>query len=548
MRLLTLRLTIFFLVGIALAACSGAGGAAKPIVIIQSPAEGSQFREGEDISIRSTLQDPTGVVSAELFVDGANVRSDTVASQPDTRSVAIVQRWKAAAGVHVIGVRAFNRAGLVSELATVTVAVVASTADSGPTATRAASIPPAVTASPVAAAPPVNTASAAPSATSIAADQPGSPAATPPVSTLTAASALSPFQLAIKATVFVMTPLDARAGYSSNGSGSVVDADGLILTNFHVVRDLDSGALLNSSDLTYVAFSISPNREPSVFYQVKAVALDQDLDLAVLKITATEDGKTLPPDLGLAAIPLGNSDSVQIGERIQIIGYPGLGGRTITATEGIVSGFLDNGAWIKTDTQINPGNSGGLAINAAGELIGVPSRHIFDPELVGKYGMVRPINPAKALLDKARWLSSLGYVEPPPQPAQPSQPTAAPPSVPPGMYATGLSVIPAEPKNGDHPTFKVTFLNNLGVTAYYNWFVKVYEPDKRNSFGETAKLNSTFPPGITTLDSMANWKAAGGSPCRPYFARVFYAAPDGTIVEFPKPGGDTVQQYFTVCP
>ena len=70
---------------------------------------------------------------------------------------------------------------------------------------------------------------------------------------------------------------------------------------------------------------------------------------------------------------------VQIGDSAPILGYPGIGGDTITFTEGVVSGFtsdrsIDGRAWIKTDATIAGGNSGGLGANAVGELVGVPNQ------------------------------------------------------------------------------------------------------------------------------------------------------------------------------
>ena len=93
-----------------------------------------------------------------------------------------------------------------------------------------------------------------------------------------------------------------------------------------------------------------------------------------------------------------------IGDTIIIIGFPGLGGSSLTVTRGIHSGIArftdDPGSFIKTDTEINRGNSGGTAINAAGELIGIPTAGRFDREAPGKIGLVRPIDEARPLLDK----------------------------------------------------------------------------------------------------------------------------------------------------
>lgn len=129
---------------------------------------------------------------------------------------------------------------------------------------------------------------------------------------------------------------------------------------------------------------------------------DYDLDLALLQIRTTDDGRALPADLGLTPIPIGDSDTVQLGDEVTIIGYPSLGGSTVTLTRGIVSGYLPDEGWIKTDAEINPGNSGGTAINRDGQLIGVPSAESRAISAPGKIGLVRPINLAQVLLRLAR--------------------------------------------------------------------------------------------------------------------------------------------------
>ncbi|MDE3091727.1 MAG: PD40 domain-containing protein, partial [Chloroflexota bacterium] len=121
------------------------------------------------------------------------------------------------------------------------------------------------------------------------------------------------------------------------------------------------------------------------------------------------------------------------------------------------------------------------------------------------------------------------------------------PAVPPGVYVTAVRTDPAEVKNGQFPTFYVTFLNTLGITANYNWYIKIFEPDKKQSFGETAKVASQIPTGRNTFASVPNWKALGATTCKPYIARIFYVAPDNTILEFSKPEGDTFQFYLSIC-
>jgi S1-C subfamily serine protease len=83
--------------------------------------------------------------------------------------------------------------------------------------------------------------------------------------------------------------------------------------------------------------------------------------------------------LNLPVVPLGDSDALAIGDDLIILGYPGIGGATITLTSGKVAGFTAQGglgdrAFIKTSATIAGGNSGGLAANTAGELVGIPTQ------------------------------------------------------------------------------------------------------------------------------------------------------------------------------
>lgn len=132
-----------------------------------------------------------------------------------------------------------------------------------------------------------------------------------------------------------------------------------------------------------------------------------------------------------------------------------------------------------------------------------------------------------------------------------AKPTAVPasptPAVAPGVYVTAVRTDPAEVKDKQFPSFQVTFLNTLGANANVNWYVKIFEPDKKQSFGETTKIAITIPPGNSVFASATNWRAVGATPCRPFIARIFYIAPDNTILEFPKPDEDAFQYYFSIC-
>lgn len=228
----------------------------------------------------------------------------------------------------------------------------------------------------------------------------------PPTSTPTLVDAPTPnaLQQALASVIQVIVPDEQQPNTSSIGSGSVVSRRGHILTNFHVLGDEQTRQLHNKAGLIFIA--VPPQGQstaaPVVRYRARLVEADYLLDLALLQISATEGGGALPADLGLTPLPIGDSDTVQIGDELTIIGYPGLGGATVTITRGIVAGYLPDEGWIKTDAEINPGNSGGAAINRAGQLVGVPSAETRTALAPGKLGLVRPINLAQALLAHAQ--------------------------------------------------------------------------------------------------------------------------------------------------
>ena len=176
---------------------------------------------------------------------------------------------------------------------------------------------------------------------------------------------------------------------SATGSGFVVDTDGTIVTNAHVVEGASSVSVKFDED------------GESIDAEVKGV--DADTDIAVLKINPDEVD-------GLKAIPLGDSTSLEVGDPVVAIGNPF--GLQRTVTTGIVSalqrqidapsGFsIDN--VIQTDASINPGNSGGPLLDAQGRVIGINSQ-IATGGGQGSVGIgfAVPINTAKELLPQLR--------------------------------------------------------------------------------------------------------------------------------------------------
>ncbi|MBF0559344.1 MAG: DegQ family serine endoprotease [Nitrospirae bacterium] len=166
---------------------------------------------------------------------------------------------------------------------------------------------------------------------------------------------------------------------SSLGSGVIVDKDGYILTNNHVIKDADE-----------ITVRLSDKRE----FKGKVVGTDPKTDLAVIKIGSDH----------LPVIKLGDSEKLKVGETVIAIGNPF--GLNQTVTSGIVSatgranvGIADYEDFIQTDAAINPGNSGGALVNVRGELVGINTA-IFSTS--GGYqgiGFAIPSSMAKVVLD-----------------------------------------------------------------------------------------------------------------------------------------------------
>ncbi len=159
------------------------------------------------------------------------------------------------------------------------------------------------------------------------------------------------------------------------GSGTIISSSGLILTNAHVVLSDDTYQVAE----LVIYITNESDAPPEAAYIAEVLQADADLDIAVIQIVADLNGDALDPaDLNLPAVALGDSNTLQLGDAITILGYPGIGGETITLTRGEVAGFTSeagygNRAFIKTSATIAGGNSGGLAANSGGQIIGIPS-------------------------------------------------------------------------------------------------------------------------------------------------------------------------------
>ncbi|HEX7345648.1 MAG TPA: trypsin-like peptidase domain-containing protein [Candidatus Limnocylindrales bacterium] len=219
----------------------------------------------------------------------------------------------------------------------------------------------------------------------------------------------------VKATVqiYITATIAGREQPVGWGSGTIISKDGLILTNAHVAMPSAPGLGVYESDPTppvdpedLVVAMVGAEDEPAVpTYRATVIAADGYLDAAVIRIDRDFEGRRVQPSsLDLPTVPIGDSNGVRVGDDLTVVGFPGIGGNTLSLSSGRVSGFLGDErigprAWIKTDAVISQGNSGGLAANAAGELIGVPTRA---PRDAGGYSQIRPVALLTAVLDAGR--------------------------------------------------------------------------------------------------------------------------------------------------
>lgn len=160
-----------------------------------------------------------------------------------------------------------------------------------------------------------------------------------------------------------------------SGSGTIISPDGLILTNAHVAM----GDRFYPAEDLLILLTVAEDALPEAAFYAEVMQADENLDIAVLRPSIDLQGNAVDRGtLNLPFVSLGDSDALHLGDDILILGYPGIGGETITLTRGEVSGFTSqsgygNRAFIKTSATIAGGNSGGLALDENNRLVGIPT-------------------------------------------------------------------------------------------------------------------------------------------------------------------------------
>ena len=207
--------------------------------------------------------------------------------------------------------------------------------------------------------------------------------------------ALSPSVVNITSTTYVEDWFNVYP-QKGTGSGSILDTEGNILTNYHVVQD---------------AQELDVALDNGKHYKARRVGVDPDNDLAVIRITA--------PTADLKPIVLGESKDLFVGQKVLAIGNPF--GFDHTLTTGIVSGLarplrseftgklIENGV-VQTDAAINPGNSGGPLLDSRGRMIGINTM-IYSPSGASAgIGFAVPVDTARRVISD---IVAYGYVRRP---------------------------------------------------------------------------------------------------------------------------------------
>ena len=215
-----------------------------------------------------------------------------------------------------------------------------------------------------------------------------------------AAGLMSPaqiYQLACSQVVGITTKVTTQSFFGTqtgtvSGSGFILSEDGYILTNYHVVEDADKGSL-----------PVTVMLHDGTSYEARIVGKEEVNDLAVLKIEAT----------GLQAAVLGNSDEMQVGDEIYVVGNP-LGELEFSMSTGHVSALnrsiTTEGAsdipMFQLDAAVNHGNSGGPVYNARGEVVGIVTAKNSGSDVEG-LGFAIPSSDAARIAED---LVTKGYV------------------------------------------------------------------------------------------------------------------------------------------
>ena len=184
--------------------------------------------------------------------------------------------------------------------------------------------------------------------------------------------------------------VNTSTGSSNDGSATFISPDGYLITNYHVIKP----AVTDKNQQIILCLTLDARKPPvCASMRLQLTAFNEQIDLALLKVAQIQikqqegwsdfDTFIKEKDLVVNHVKFNRDateENINLGERVQILGYPVAGGRSITYTGGVVSGFErkeEGGDWkpwlIKTDAKLNPGGSGGAAFDEQNNYVGVPT-------------------------------------------------------------------------------------------------------------------------------------------------------------------------------
>jgi S1-C subfamily serine protease len=308
--------------------------------------------------------------------------------------------------------------------------------------------------------------------------------------------------------IFVRVSGDTNQKPKPRGSAVIVRKDGIVATNCHVIFDSRSGHIFDD-----LLFTLSPDgntSSTSLHYRLKPVLLNKEYDLALLRIEPESGARAVPASTTFQAVPIGDSTTVRLLDDLFIIGFPEKGGLTVTVNRGTVEGRDILGNWIKTDGRMIHGNSGGAAVNARGELIGIPTKVVADsqpidrdgdgfPEDVRVFGAVGFLRPSHLISAMLAELDSQATRQLQVEPSTPTTQTTQTPT----MAATpsvNIRGIVKSSADGKPIAGALVGLLSGGATQITESTLLTW--GTANSEGEFI-LNKPVPPGSYTLKTKA---------------------------------------------
>lgn len=303
-------------------------------------------------------------------------------------------------------------------------------------------------------------------------------------------------------------------GPRPRGSAVVVRADGVIVTNNHVITNTRTNRVY---DEVYFALASSDGEtlSSSARFRTRPLLINKEYDLALLKVESDITGKAVGKSFTFPTIEIGDSKKIKLLDDLFIIGFPERGGTTVTVNRGVVEGKDILGQWIKTDARVIHGNSGGAAVTSDGKLIGIPSKVEADeqpidrdgdgfPDDYRRYGAVGFLRPAHLVSELLGQLGKEATPQPDPQPVDNKRALAVPKAAAPRVTepATLVTVrgVVKSTTDGKPIAGALVGLLVLGETDVTESNLLTW--GSSNADGEF-KLGKPVPPGRYTLKAKA---------------------------------------------